>query len=115
MREYVVLQMEHQLSGFVKLELGRYSKDLADVFSELFLNNRENKAALRSKNTATNELAYNFLDTVNIRELKLLVRTRTASGGFKFGFATALNTATTPFGFAGGAITYNNLIDEDLV
>jgi len=42
------------------------------------------------------------------------VRTRTASGGFKFGFGSAFNTATTPFGFAGGTITYNNLIDEDL-
>lgn len=114
MREYIVLQMEHELTGFVTLELGRYSKDLADVFSELFLSNRENKAALRSKNTDANELGFNFLDSINIKELKLLARTRTASGGFKFGFGTAFNTATTPFGFSGGTITYNTLIDEDL-
>ena len=114
MREYIVLEMEHELTGFVTLELGRYSKDLADVFSELFLSNRENKAALRSKNTDTNELGFNFLDSVNVKELKLLIRTRTASGGFKFGFGTAFNTATAPFGFSGGTITYNTLIDEDL-
>ena len=114
MNEYIVLEMEHQLTGFIKLQLGRYSKDLSDVFSELLISSKETKAALRSANLQSNEISYNFLNTLNTKELKLLVRKRSAGGaGRTLGFGTALGF-TTPLGFTGGAITITDLVEEDL-
>ena len=116
MNEFIVLEMEHQLTGFIKLELGRYSKDLSDIFSELLISSKETKAALRSNELQTNEISFNFLDTLNTKELKLLVRKRDATGasrtlGFimEFGFST-----NSEFGFTGGAITITDLVEEDL-
>jgi len=116
MSEYIVLEMEHQLTGFIRLQLGRYSKDLSDVFSELLISSKETKAALRSSELQTNEISFNFLDTLNTKELKLLVRKRDATGasrtlGFviEFGFST-----NSEFGFTGGAITITDLVEKDL-
>lgn len=114
MSEYIVLEMEHQLTGFIKLQLGRYSKDLSDVFSELLISSKETKAVLRSANLQANEISYSFLDTLNTKELKLLVRKRSAgAGGRTLGFGTALGFST-PLGFTGGAITITDLVEEDL-
>ncbi len=114
MNEYIVLEMEHQLTGFIKLQLGRYSKDLSDVFSELLISSKETKAALRSNDLSTQAVSFNFLDTVDTKEVKLLVRKRSAGGaGRTLGFGTALGF-TTPLGFTGGAITITDLVEEDL-
>lgn len=112
MAQYIVLEMNHRLDGLIRLELGRYAKGLEDVFSELFVSSKQTKTSLRSKELQTNELAFNFLESFKVKDLRLLIRTRTASGGFKFGFGTAFNTATTAFNV--GSITYNTLLDEDL-
>jgi len=112
--EYVVLEMKHELTGFITLQLGKYHKDLSDIFAELLMANKETKSFLRSKDLVSNEQVYNFLEKLKVKQLKLLVRSRNASGGFKFGFGNALNTATTPFGFSEGTITYNTLVEEDV-
>lgn len=112
MAQYIVLEMNHRLDGLIRLELGRYAKGLEDVFSELFVSNKQTKTSLRSKELQTNELAFNFLESFKVKDLRLLIRTRTASGGFKFGFSTAFNTATTAFNV--GSITFTTLLDEDL-
>lgn len=114
MNEYIVLEMEFQLNGFIKLQLGRYSKDLSDVFSELLISSKETKAALRSSNLRTNEISYNFLDTVDTKEIKLLVRKREASGGRTLGFGTALGFSLQ-LGFTSGeAVTITDLVEKDL-
>lgn len=114
MNEYIVLEMEHSLTGFIKLQLGRYNKDLSDIFSELLVSSKQTKSALRSNNLTSNEISYNFLDTVDTKELKLLVRKREATGsGRTLGFGTALGF-TTPLGFTGGEITITDLVEEDL-
>mgnify|MGYP005997462695 CR=1 FL=1 len=114
MNEYIVLEMEHQLTGFIKLQLGRYSKDLSDVFSELLISSKETKAALRSNDLSTQEVSFNFLDTVDTKEVKLLVRKISAGGaGRTLGFGTALGF-TAALGFTGGAITITDLVEEDL-
>lgn len=109
---FIVLEMNHRLDGLIRLELGRYSKGLEDVFSELFVSNKQTKASLRNKELISNEIGYNFLETLKVKDLRLLIRTRTAGGGFKFGFSTAFNTASTAF--TQGAISYTTLLDEDL-
>ena len=112
MNEYIVLEMEHQLTGFIRLQLGRYSKDLSDVFSELLISTKETKAALRSNELSTDEVSFAFLETVDTKDLKLLVRKRSATGTV-LGFATPLGFGL-PIGFGGGTITITDLIDEDL-
>ena len=112
MNEYIVLEMEHQISGFIKLQLGRYSKDLSDVFSELLISSKETKAALRSDELTAQEVSFNFLDTVDTKEIKLLVRKRSATGT-TLGFATPLGFGL-PIGFGGGTITITDLVEEDL-
>lgn len=112
--QFIVLEMEHQLVGFIKLQLGRYTKDLSDIFSELLIASKETKSALRSADLVANEISFNFLDTLNTKELKLLVRKREASGGMTFGFGTTLGF-TAELGFSGGAtITITDLVEEDL-
>ena len=112
--EFIVLEMEHQLTGFIKLQLGRYTKDLSDIFSELLIASKETKSALRSADLTSNEVSFNFLNTLNTKELKLLVRKREASGGRTLGFGTALGF-TAKLGFTGGAtITITDLLEEDL-
>lgn len=114
MSQYIVLQMEHNITGFMKLELGRYSKDLSDVFAELLVSNKQTKAALRSNDLASNEISYNFLNTLDTKELKLLVRKRASSGGATLGFGTELGFEAE-LGFEGGAtITITDLLEEDL-
>tara|TARA_R100001510_G_scaffold40424_2_gene36788 strand:+ start:4576 stop:10767 length:6192 start_codon:yes stop_codon:yes gene_type:complete len=115
MSEYIILEMEHLLTGFIKLQLGRYTKDLSDIFSELLVSSKETKAALRNNDLTTNEISFDFLDSINIKGLKLLVRKREASGGMTLGFGRAFNTSTAKLGFEGGAtITITDLIEEDL-
>ena len=115
MSEFIVLEMEHQLTGFIKLQLGRYSKDLSDVFSELLISSKETKAALRSDDFNTNEVSFSFFNTVDTKELKLLVRKRTTSGaGATLGFGGTLGFSST-LGFTGGAsISITDLLEEDL-
>ena len=110
--EFIVLEMEHQLSGFIKLQLGRYTKDLSDIFSELLIASKETKSALRSANLTYNEISFNFLDTLNTKELKLLVRKR-GSTGAALGFTTPLGFGL-PLGFGAGTITITDLVEEDL-
>ena len=113
--EYIILEMEHQLTGFIKLQLGRYTKDLSDIFSELLVSSKETKAALRNNDLTTNEISFDFLHSINIKGLKLLVRKREASGGMTFGFGQAFNTSTAKLGFEGGAsITLTDLLEKDL-
>jgi len=110
--EFIVLEMEHQLTGFIKLQLGRYTKDLSDIFSELLIASKETKSALRSADLNYNEISFNFLDTLNTKELKLLVRKR-GSTGAALGFTTPLGFGL-PLGFGAGTITITDLVEEDL-
>jgi len=109
---FIVLQVTHELTGLMTLELGRYSKDLSDLFSELIISGKKTNAFLRSKKFEEKVNAFSFLDTVSVKELKLLVRTRT-SGGSSLGFTTTLGFTKT-LGFGGSSITITNLIEEDL-
>lgn len=112
--EYIVLQIEHQLSGILKLELGRFSKQLEDRFAELLISNKKTNSAIRSQKFNEKSVNFDFFENLNINELRLLIRKRVASGGNTLGFGTNLNTGTTPLGFGGGTITLTTILDEDL-
>ena len=111
---FLVLQMEHQLTGLIKLQLGKYSKLLEDTLAEIVASTRKNEKDNRSDNLNANEDQYYFLENININIRKLLVRKRTASGGFTLGFSALLNTGTYTLGFGtGAAVTLTDLLEEE--
>jgi hypothetical protein len=111
--QYIVLEITHLMTGLLQLELGKYSKQLEDRFSELTV---DVDTAQTLQNNKSNEQAISlgFLETVKIKPIRLLVRKRATTGSMTLGFTTALNTGTAPLGFTGGAtITYTDLVEEE--
>jgi hypothetical protein len=111
--QYIVLEITHLMTGLLELELGKYSKQLEDRFSELTV---DVDTAQTLQNTKNNEQStvLGFLETVKIKPIRLLVRKRATTGSMTLGFTTALNTGTAPLGFTGGAtITYTDLVEEE--
>ncbi len=111
--QYIILEITHLMTGLLELELGKYSKQLEDRFSELTV---DVDTAQTLQNTKNNEqsTALGFLETVKIKPIRLLVRKRATTGSITLGFTTALNTGTAPLGFTGGAtITYTDLVEEE--
>lgn len=112
---FLVLNVNHELFGFITLEIGRYSKRLEDVFSELLLKTQNNANKNRSQDYISKTPSLDFLEKIKLKEISLLVRTRETTGDFHLGFAATLNTNTNTFGFAGGTLTITNLIQENLL
>jgi len=99
--EYQILEMEHRIDGFVKLELGRFSKGMEDRFAELLISTNANRANLRSKELSRPNENASLLDLVSLRERKLMVQKRESSAttnkiGFvrTIGFSAPLSTGT---------------------
>ncbi len=109
--EYIVLQIEHTFTGMLKLELGRFTKQLEDRFAELLSDNKKIHADIRAKEFDERAITFDILDSLDIKVSKLLVR-RINSDGLTLGFGAALNTSTTPMGFNSGA-TIDNLVEEE--
>ena len=113
--DYLIIEIEYTLDGFTKFKLGEYSKGLEDRFSELMMANTKLKGLVRAKTFKEPSKSNNLYDSFKIKEIRIKARLRGASGGATLGFATALNTSTTPIGFTGGAtITYTDLFEEEL-
>ena len=112
---FLVLNVNHELFGFITLEIGRYSKRLEDVFSELLLKTQNNANKGRSQDYISKTPSLDILEKIKLKEISLLVRTRQTTGDFHLGFAATLNTNTNTFGFAGGTLTITNLIQENLL
>ena len=112
---YIVLDITHPISGFVTIEMGKYSKKLEDVFAELLLQSQSNSNKLRALSFNEKSASVDFLEKVNLKEISLLIRTRASTGEFHLGFAATLNTNTNTFGFAGGSIALTTLLEEDLL
>jgi len=112
---YIVLDVAHPISGFVTVEMGKYSKRLEDVFAELLLQTQATSNTLRALSFNEKSSSVDLLEKVNLKEISLLIRTRSATGTFHLGFAATLNTNTNTFGFAEGSITLTTLLEEDLL
>ena len=113
--EYLILEMEYTLDGFMTIKLGENAKGLEDRFTELLLENRRIKALSRPKEFKEPSKSNDFFENIKIKEIRILARTRSSSGAITLGFTTPLNITTSPLGFTGGAtITYTTLLEEDL-
>ena len=115
--DYLILQMEHTIGGFIKLELGRFSKGLTDRFAEIALHNKKTTAALRPKIFKESNFSTSIFETITVKEVKLFIRKRTGSSGgtsFNIGFSQ-----TTGFGGvvgfgSGGSLSETTIMEVDL-
>ena len=109
--QYQILEMEHKIDGFVKLELGRFSKGMEDRFAELLISTNKNRAKLRSKSLEQSNENVSLLDLVSLRERKLLIQKREASATTnKIGFVRTIGFGI-PMGTAGITTTTVREVD----
>ena len=113
--EFIILSISHKLSNLMELELGKYSKSLGDRLVEIIREGNATKSYIRQNNFSLQD-GLEMIDTINIRDIRALVRKRVASGTpFTLGFAHSLNTSTAQLGFEGGqSITFENLWEGNL-
>ena len=115
--DYMILQMEHTTEGFIKLELGKFSKGLSDRFAEIALHNKKTTAALRPKIFKELNQSVSLFDLINIREVKLFIRNRTGSSGgtsFNIGFSQTIGFGgVVGFGSA-GSTTETTVLEAEL-
>ena len=108
--------MEHGFNGFVKMQLGRFSKGLEDRFAELLISTRKNKTLLRPKELAEANENASFLDSIKINERRLLIQTRVSSGGssFSIGFVEEIGFGVEMgFGTSGSTITITTVREAE--
>ena len=115
--DYMILQMEHTTEGFIKLELGKFSKGLSDRFAEIALHSKKTTAALRPKIFKELNQSISLFDLINIREVKLFIRNRTGSSGgtsFNIGFSQTIGFGgVVGFGSA-GSTTETTVLEAEL-
>lgn len=112
--QHIVLQVEHLLQGNMKLELGRYSKQLEDRFAELAIQQKNIRANIRNSDFDTSTVYNTFLEEIKLKPMRLLIRERKSNGGATLGFGTTLNTTVRPLGHTGGiGVTITDLLGED--
>ena len=113
--EFMVLSISHKLSNLMELELGKYSKSLGDRLVEIIREGNATKSYIRQNNFSLQD-GLEMIDTINIKDIRILVRKRVATGSaFTLGFAHSLNTSTLQLGFEGGqGISFENLWEDNL-
>ena len=112
LEDYLVLQIQHDFLGMLNLELGKYSKQLEDRFAELLADNKRISSDLRAKEFNERAISFDILDDLEVKVTKLLAR-KISGTGPTLGFASTLNTATTPLGFSTSVETITNLLEEE--
>lgn len=114
--DYVVISVNYLLTGLMELELGSFDNKFEDIFTDLLITGKSNSTQLRKKEFTSNNEVLEMIDSLKIKELRMLIRTRESTGTpFTFGFGTTLNTNTNQLGFAGGSsILITNLLEEEL-
>ena len=112
--EYIVLSISHRLTGLMELELGKYAASLDDRLVDIIRQGKETKSYLRNEKFSENQVAIELLDTINVKEIRVLVRKRSTTGSpLTLGFGTNLNTSTVQLGFEGGqTIVITNLQEK---
>jgi len=113
MNQYIVLEILHEMQGFITLTLGKYSINLEDRLAELLISSKRNSSQIRNKSFNVQEESFNFIEDLDVKMSKLLIRTRENTGATNtLGFlGLTLNTNTTPFGF--GSIVITDLLEEE--
>lgn len=114
--EFIVMEIQHNLSGTMDLELGSYTKGLEDRFAEMAIANSAINNKVREDSFNNNEVSFDFLKDINIKTMKILARKKTVpSGSFTLGTnstdSETLNTNTNALNI--GVITFTTLLEEE--
>jgi len=107
--EYYIIEIEYNLTGKIKLVLGKFSKNIGDRFAELLVQNRKTNVFLREEISDSTVVNLDFVRNIKVKPLKLLVR-KADLAGFKFGFTSTLGFSTT---FLSGVNTITDLVEVD--
>ena len=110
--QYIVLELQHTIDGLIKVKVGKYSKEIADRFIEILLENKKQTNYFKRKNFIDKTQNFTTIDTLNLNLIKMKIR-KGAGSGFTLGFGTTLNTNSNQLGFTGGSLTYTNLLEEE--
>jgi len=117
LNEYIILQMEHTMDGFIKMELGRFSKGLTDRFAEIQLQNKKTIAALRPKVFKDSDTSISFFESIKVKEVKLLIRNRVGGSGgssFNIGFSQRIGFGAV-IGFGSiGSTSITTILETEL-
>jgi mRNA-degrading endonuclease RelE of RelBE toxin-antitoxin system len=114
--EFIVLEIQHNLTGTMDLELGSYTKGLEDRFAELQIESRAVNNKIRENAFDDSQISFDFLNGINVNTIKILARKKTVpSGSFTLGTNSSdsetLNTNTNALNI--GVTTFTTLLEEE--
>ena len=114
--QFIVLEIQHNLTGTLELELGSYTKGLEDRFTELAIESRGVNNKIREDDIDDSDIAFNFLDSVEVKPIEFkVVKKTTPAGAFTLGTnstdSETLNTNTNALNI--GVTTFTTLLEEE--
>jgi len=114
--EFIVLEIQHNLSGTMDLELGSYTKGLEDRFAELAIASNSLNNKVRENSFNDSEFTFDFLKNIDIKPIKFLARKKSVpSGSYTLGTNTTdsktLNTNTDTLNI--GVVEFTTLVEEE--
>jgi len=111
--EFIVLEIQHNLTGTMDLELGSYTKGLEDRFAELAVANNAINNKIRENEFDDVAQKFDIAKTAKIKPIKFLVRKSTVPvGSFALNTSTqTLNTNTAALNI--GVTTTTTLVEEE--
>tara|TARA_R100001015_G_C4630134_1_gene191527 strand:- start:1881 stop:3287 length:1407 start_codon:yes stop_codon:yes gene_type:complete len=114
--EFIITEIQHNLQGSLDLELGSYTKGLEDRFAELAIANQNINNKVREESFNNNEIAFDFLEDINIKPIKFKIQKKsTPAGAFTLGTnstdSETLNTNTNALNI--GVTTFTTLLEEE--
>ena len=112
--QYLILEINHTMTGLMEVQLGKYINKMEDRFSELITAVKSIEEENNLEENKNDIPPLQFIEDIKIKPLRLLLRKRAITGNILLGFSTPLNTGTAPLGIMGGAsITYTTLSEEE--
>ena len=114
--EFIVLEIQHNLTGTMDLELGSYTKGLEDRFAELAIENRNVNNKIREDSFNDNQNIFDFMEEINVKPVKFKIQKKsTPAGAFTLGTnstdSETLNTNTNALNI--GVTTFTTLVEEE--
>ena len=111
--EYLVIEITHTMTGMLRLQLGKYSKQLEDRFAEISVQQDRTTAAIRNAVFDSNVIEFDFLEKAKIKLIKFVAQKRHSPAGITLGFSGTLNTSTNSLGFVGAGTIATDLLEEE--
>ena len=86
--EYIVLEINYEIGGFMDIKVGKYAKNLTNRIAELLVQGKRVDAALRGDRYTTTAASNFIQEEIALRAVKLKVQ-----------YTTATSTVANVFGF----------------